>query len=425
MQREKVKAGKTEEPAGGQPPQADNMNQKPGDRPKIRMQYRKDQKGNDLSILGYGCMRFTKKYGKIVFDKAEREVMLAVRHGVNYFDTAYIYPGSEECLGKILEKNGCRQQVRIATKLPHYLIKSREGLEKCFQTQLKRLRTDYIDYYLMHMLTDTATWDRLKALGIEEWIQEKLDSGQIRNIGFSYHGNTAMFQKLVDAYPWNFCQIQYNYMDENTQAGREGLLYAAAKGLPVIIMEPLRGGRLVNLLPQEAKEMIEQSGQTPARLALNWLWDQPQVTVVLSGMSSRQMVKENVIAAGRARVGMMSQEEFDLIERVKAAINAKVKIGCTGCGYCMPCPQGIDIPACFRSYNMRFTESKFNGMREYFMCTAMKKKPANASLCVGCGRCEKHCPQALPIRDNLELVVKELETPVYKAACQVKHFIRL
>ena len=181
----------------------------------------------------------------------------------------------------------------------------------------------------------------------------------------------------------------------------------------------------MKLLPQEAKELIEQSGQTPARLALNWLWDQPQVTVVLSGMSSRQMVKENVIAAGRARVGMMSQEEFDLIDRVKAAINAKVKIGCTGCGYCMPCPQGIDIPACFRSYNMRFTESKFNGMREYFMCTAMKKKPANASLCVGCGRCEKHCPQALPIRDNLELVVKELETPVYKAACQVKHFIRL
>lgn len=393
--------------------------------PKLHMQYRKDQKGTDLSVLGYGCMRFTKKYGKIVFEKAEREVMTAIRRGVNYFDTAYIYPGSEECLGKILEKNGCRDRVYIATKLPHYLIKSREGLEKCFQTQLKRLRTDHVDYYLMHMLTDIATWERLKGLGIQEWIQEKLDSGQIRNIGFSYHGNAEMFCRLADAYPWNFCQIQYNYMDENTQAGRKGLLYAAEKGLPVIVMEPLRGGRLVNLLPQEAKEAIEKAGQTPAGLAFRWLWDQPQVTVVLSGMNSRQMVKENTVMAAGSHLGMVGEEEQELIRQVKELINGKVKIGCTGCGYCMPCPHGVDIPACFRSYNMRYTESKFNGLREYFMCTTMKKNPCNASLCVKCGKCEKHCPQSLPIRQNLELVVKELETPVYKAACQVKRFIKL
>lgn len=394
-------------------------------KPNIRMQYRKDQKGNELSILGYGCMRFTKKYGRIVFEKAEQELMLAIRHGVNYLDTAYIYPGSEECVGKILAKNHCREQVNIATKLPHYLIKSREGLEKCFQEQLKRLQTDYIDYYLMHMLTDIATWERLKGLGIEEWIQEKLDSGQIRNIGFSYHGNSDMFQKLVDAYPWNFCQIQYNYMDENTQAGRIGLQYAAGKGLPVIIMEPLRGGRLVNMLPQEAKKLMEDSGRTAPEWAFRWLWDQPEVTVVLSGMNSRQMIKENIIGAGRARVGMMTAEDFALIGKVKAAINAKVKIGCTGCGYCMPCPQGVDIPACFRSYNTQYTENKFNGLREYFMCTTMKKNQCNASLCVKCGKCEKHCPQGLPIRKNLELVVKELESPVYKIACQVKRVIRL
>ena len=393
--------------------------------PKLHMQYRKDQKGTDLSVLGYGCMRFTKKYGKIVFEKAEREVMTAIRRGVNYFDTAYIYPGSEECLGKILEKNGCRDRVYIATKLPHYLIKSREGLEKCFQTQLKRLRTDHVDYYLMHMLTDIATWERLKGLGIQEWIQEKLASGQIRNIGFSYHGNAEMFCRLADAYPWNFCQIQYNYMDENTQAGRKGLLYAAEKGLPVIVMEPLRGGRLVNLLPQEAKEAIEKAGQTPAGLAFRWMWDQPQVTVVLSGMNSRQMVKENTVMAAGSHPGMVGEEEQELIRQVKELINGKVKIGCTGCGYCMPCPHGVDIPACFRSYNMRYTESKFNGLREYFMCTTMKKNPCNASLCVKCGKCEKHCPQSLPIRQNLELVVKELETPVYKAACQVKRFIKL
>ena len=394
-------------------------------KPNIAMQYRRDQKGNELSILGYGCMRFTKKYGRIVFQKAEQEVMMAIRHGVNYLDTAYIYPGSEECLGKILVKNHCREQVNIATKLPHYLIKSREGLEKTFQEQLKRLQTDYIDYYLMHMLTDIATWERLKDLGIEEWIREKLASGQIRNIGFSYHGNTDMFRQLVGAYPWNFCQIQYNYMDENTQAGRAGLRYAASKGLPVIIMEPLRGGRLVNLLPQEAKKLIEQSGRTAAEWAFRWLWDQPEVTAVLSGMNSREMVKENITGAGKARAGMMTEEDFALIEQVKSEIGRKVKIGCTGCGYCMPCPHGVDIPTCFRSYNMRYTENRFNGLREYFMCTTMKKNGCNASLCKKCGKCEKHCPQGLPIRQDLELVVKELETPVYKAACQVKRFIRL
>ncbi|MDD3794406.1 MAG: aldo/keto reductase [Lachnospiraceae bacterium] len=389
------------------------------------MQYRHDQKGASLSVLGYGCMRFTKKYGKIIFDKAEREVMLAIRHGVNYLDTAYIYPGSEECLGKILEKNHCRDKVNIATKLPHYLIKSREGLEKCFREQLRRLQTDHIDYYLMHMLTDVATWERLKKLGIEEWIREKLDRGQIRNIGFSYHGNSDMFMKLIDVYSWNFCQIQYNYMDEHTQAGRAGLHYAAAKGLPVIIMEPLRGGRLVNLLPKTAQQLIADSGRTAPEWAFRWLWNQPEVTVVLSGMNSRQMIKENIIQACKSSAGMMTVEDFALIENVKAEINGKVKIGCTGCGYCMPCPQGVDIPACFRSYNMRYTENKFSGFREYFMCTTMKKNVCNASLCVKCGRCEKHCPQGLPIRENLEKVKKEMEGPAYQVVRQVKRFIRL
>ena len=395
------------------------------ERGKLRMQYRPDQKGNQLSILGFGCMRFTRKYGRIDQEKAERELLLAIRHGVNYLDTAYIYPGSEECVGKILAKNHCRDQVYLATKLPHYLIKSREGLEKCFQEQLKRLRTDHIDYYLMHMLTDIATWERLKAIGIESWIREKLDNGQIRNIGFSYHGNTAMFKQLVDAYPWNFCQIQYNYMDEHSQAGREGLQYAFSRGLPVIIMEPLRGGRLVNMLPVRAKKLVEESGKSASELALRWLWDQPEVTVVLSGMNSGQMIKENLIAAARARAGMVTQEDFALIEQIKEAINEKVKIGCTGCGYCMPCPHGVDIPACFRSYNLRYTENKFSGLREYFMCTAMKNQSGHASLCVECGRCEKHCPQCLPIRDNLKLVAKELETPVCKAVFQVRRFIKL
>lgn len=259
------------------------------------MQYRYNKHAEPVSVLAYGCMRFTKKNGKIDINKAETEIMEAIKSGVNYFDTAYIYSGSEEALGEVLERNHCREQIYIADKLPHYLIKSRAGLEKTFQEQLKRLRTTYIDYYLMHMLTDLKTWEKLKALGIEEWIQEKLQKGQIRNIGFSYHGSTQKFCELVDAYSWDFCMIQYNYLDEHSQAGRRGLLYASEKGLPVMIMEPLRGGRLVNLLPEKAKEQIalHPSGRSAAEWAFRWLFDQPQVTAVLSGMNSVEMIKEN------------------------------------------------------------------------------------------------------------------------------------
>lgn len=205
------------------------------------MNYRLDKHGNRLSILGFGCMRFPADKAE-----AEREVLSAVEQGVNYFDTAYIYPGNESTLGEILHKNNLREKVHIATKLPHYLIKSVAGLEKMFQEQLKRLKTDYIDYYLMHMLSDIDTWARLKDMGIEAWLEEKKQSGQIRQVGFSYHGNSEMFCRLVDDYDWDMCMIQYNYLDEHSQAGRRGLHYAHAKGLPVMIMEPLRGGKLVH-----------------------------------------------------------------------------------------------------------------------------------------------------------------------------------
>ncbi len=231
------------------------------------MQYRSDRKGTELSMLGYGCLRFTKKNGKIDLCKAEEEIMEAVRGGVNYFDTAYVYPGSEAALGEILKRNNCRKQVYIATKLPHYLIKSRAGLEKCFQEQLRRLRTDYVDYYLMHMLNDADTWEILKQKGVGDWIEEKLGLGQIRHIGFSYHGNSENFKTLLDAYDWDFCQIQYNYMDEYTQAGRAGLEYAEQKGVPVIIMEPLRGGKLVELLPEGAKKYLHRQNRNVLRLS--------------------------------------------------------------------------------------------------------------------------------------------------------------
>lgn len=390
------------------------------------MQYRKDRKGNEISALGYGCMRFTKKGGNVDLEKAEREVLAAIEAGVNYLDTAYVYAGNEVAVGEILARTNTRDKVYLATKLPHYLIKSIDGVEKMFREELRRLQTDHIDYYLMHMLTDIPTWERLKKLGMEQWIRGKLVSGEIRNIGFSYHGNTEMFQKLVDAYDWDFCQIQYNYMDEHSQAGVEGLRYANKKGLPVIIMEPLRGGRLVNLLPESAKELFERDEEkrTPAELALKWLYDQPEVTCVLSGMNSLEMVEQNVKTACESPVGCLTESDRRLIEQVKEEIAKKVKVGCTGCGYCMPCPHGVDIPGTFRCYNAMYSEGKQGGRKEYLQCTAFRKDTSSASQCISCGKCETHCPQQIPIRKELKQAAKELETVRYKAmktAIQIFH----
>lgn len=382
------------------------------------MNYRLDKYGNQLSILGFGCLRFQKKQGKLDYDAAERQIMQAIEGGVNYFDTAYTYGGSEALLGEVLERNNVRNRVNIATKLPHYLIRSREGMEKLFQEELKRLRTDHVEYYLMHMLNDVRTWNRLKELGIEKWIEEKKQSGEIGQIGFSYHGNSEMFCRLLDAYAWDFCQIQYNYLDEHSQAGRRGLHHAASKGIPVIIMEPLRGGKLVNLLPERAKEIMADYpiSRTPAQWGFNWLWDQKEVTVVLSGMNTSEMVAENLKTASQAQAGMLTDEDQAMLRQVVAEINAKMKVGCTGCGYCMPCAAGVDIPGTFAAYNRYHTEGKFSGFREYVMCTALRKDSSAASRCVGCGKCEKHCPQNIPIRSMLHEAARELENPIYKVA---------
>ena len=380
------------------------------------MNYRNDKYGNPISALGFGCMRFPRKQGRIDFEETEKQILESYRLGVNYYDTAYIYPGSEAALGEILEKNHLREKVKIATKLPHYLIRNMQAMERLFQEQLKRLRTNYVDYYLMHMLCDVDTWQRMKDMGIEDWLEEKKKSGAIRQVGFSYHGNSDMFCKLVDAYDWDFCQIQYNYMDEHTQAGRRGLNHAHDKGLPVIIMEPLRGGKLVNNLPDEAKKIFSDSlkNYTPAQWAFRWLWDQKEVTCVLSGMNSMEMLRDNVQTASTAAVGELTDEDRKLLKAVERAINAKLKVPCTGCGYCMPCPKGVDIPGTFAAYNRRYTEGKFSGFREYFMCTLVRKNHTSASNCIGCGKCEKHCPQGIQIRKELENARKELEGPLYR-----------
>ena len=391
------------------------------------MQYRLDKYGNELSVLGFGCLRFPQRSGKIDMDATREQIKLAIEEGVNYFDTAYVYSGSEAALGEILEAEGLRERVKIATKLPHYLIKSRSGLEKMFREELKRLRTDRVEYYLMHMLCDLDTWERLKKLGIEEWIAEKKVSGEIGQIGFSYHGGTEMFCKLVDAYDWDFCQIQYNYLDEHSQAGRRGLHHAAAKGIPVIIMEPLRGGKLVNLLPAEVRKVFAESGRdwTPAQWGLRWLWDQKEVTVVLSGMNSREMVLENIRTASDAKIGAFGEEEQAVIAKAVAAINAKVKVGCTGCGYCQPCPKHVDIPGAFAAYNRYHTESPAGAKREYLKCTLFRKTHTNAGNCIGCGKCERHCPQGIEIRKELQNVQRELEDGKFRLYRRVLKLFRI
>ena len=391
------------------------------DEKKLRMQYRNNKYGEPVSVLGYGCMRFSRKGAVIDFDKADRELMDAYKRGVNYFDTAYIYPGSEDTLGRFLEKHSLRDKVNIATKMPQYLVRKADAFDRYFDEELKRLRTDHIDYYLMHMFTDPEEWENLKRLGILSWVEEKKKAGAIRNFGFSYHGNTAMFLKILNDYDWDFCQIQYNYLDETSQAGRVGLETAYAKGIPVIIMEPLRGGRLVNMLPDQAKKLIAENEKhrSPAEWGLRWLWDQPGVTCVLSGMNSVDMVRENCRIAATSRAGEFTDEDFELIRRVKEAINASMKIGCTGCNYCMPCPKGVDIPATFRAWNRMYTENKRGARHEYVQTVGLRKEPAFASQCIKCGKCEKHCPQNLPIRESLAKADRDLLPPYYRPVLAV------
>ena len=385
------------------------------------MNYRTDKYGNKLSALGFGCLRFPQKLGKIDMEETKREIRLAIEQGVNYFDTAYIYNGSEAALGEILQRSGLRDKVNIATKLPHYLIKSPAGLDRMFNEELRRLRTDHVEYYLMHMLNDIEAWHRLQEMGIEDWIARKKASGQIRQVGFSYHGNTDMFIRIVDAYDWDFCQIHYNYLDEHAQAGRRGLHHAHAKGLPVIIMEPLRGGKLVQHLPEKAKAIFEAYPvrRTPAEWGLRWLWNQKEVTVVLSGMNSDAMVRENIRTASDAQVGQLGQEEMALYAKVVQAINENTKVGCTACGYCQPCPMGVDIPGTFAIYNRWYGEDKAGAFKEYLKCTTFRKNSTAASNCIGCGKCEKHCPQGIQIRQELKEAQKALETPLYRICSKV------
>lgn len=385
------------------------------------MQYRTDKNGEKLSVLGFGCMRFTQKNGRIDIDKAEKEIMEAVNAGVNYFDTAYVYSGSEVTIGEIFERNHIRDKIKIATKLPQYLVGSNAALDRYFNEELARLRTDYVDYYLMHHLTDIAMWEKLKDVGVLEWIKEKKASGAIRNIGFSYHGNTDGFLKILNDHDWDICQIQYNYFDEYAQAGVDGLKAAAAKGIPVVIMEPLRGGKLVNMLPESALEVMRKSGRnwSPAEWSFRWLYDQPEVTVVLSGMNTIEMVRENCRTASEAGTGQFTEKDFETLRTVSDRIREQEKVGCTGCRYCMPCPKGVDIPGTFRCYNAMYIESKREGRFQYAQTVGLTREPAFATQCIECGKCEQHCPQNIAIREKLREADRALRPLPYRIGINV------
>lgn len=378
-----------------------------------------NQKNNDaLSILGFGCMRLPSDEGKaigLIHDSIEK--------GVNYFDTAYIYGAgkNEILLGKALE-GGYRKNVNIATKLPPYMVNSLNGAKKIYATQLERLKTNYIDYYLIHMLSDKSMFDKMVSLGVMQWLEEEKIKGTIKNIGFSFHGGKEDFELIVKAYPWDFCQIQYNYLDENNQATRSGLELAYKLGIPVIIMEPLRGGKLVNDLPQDVLKIFNSydNNRSPAEWALRWIWNHKEVNVILSGMNSQEQLDENIKIASNAKENSLTEDELEIFEKVKKIMQEKTKVPCTACGYCMPCPYGVNIPGCFSSYNEKYLIKDKNYRWKYIQALgAFSSKPAFASQCQECGKCEVHCPQKIQIRKELKTVSKEMEGTFFKPVVNV------
>ncbi|HIU04455.1 MAG TPA: aldo/keto reductase [Candidatus Coprousia avicola] len=379
------------------------------------MQYRIDPKTQHrLSALGLGCMRFPGAVpGRPDAHAAEAIIARAVERGINYLDTAYLYPGNEACVGAALERLGLRDRVYLATKLPHGFCRRPEDFDRLFDEQLRRLRTDRIDYYLIHNVTSPAQWERLVGLGIEGWIARQKAAGRIGAIGFSYHGSADDFPLLLDAFAWDFCQIQYNYAGERYQAGTAGLRAAAARGLAVFVMEPLLGGRLAGKLPPEAQRIFAEAAapalDTPAAWGLAWVWDHPEVTLLLSGMTSPQQVDENARVAERALPGSLTAAEHEVIARVLAVFERANRVPCTGCNYCMPCPQGINIPGCFAAYNASFAHSWFTGVSQYFTASAIRSgHPKLATNCVRCGKCAAHCPQHIAIPDRLDDVRRRL-----------------
>ncbi|KKG10828.1 aldo/keto reductase [Methanosarcina sp. 2.H.T.1A.6] len=378
------------------------------------------ENGDELSILGFGCMRLPLKEGKIDEERARQQVRYAIDHGVNYIDTAWPYHmgESEPFVGRALA-DGYREKVKLATKLPSWTVKSHEDMDRILNAQLERLGTDHVDYYLVHGLVGTL-WDKMEKLEVLDFLDRAKADGRIINAGFSFHGSVDDFRRIVDAYPWTFCQIQYNFLDEKNQAGTEGLEYAASKGLGVIVMEPLRGGKLTNPIPPAVQDIWDETSvkRTPAEWSLRWIWNHPEVTVVLSGMNEESHLEENLKTADEAYPDSLTEDELQLVKRVEQKYRELMKVGCTGCRYCIPCPSGVDIPSCFEIYNNFYLSG--NEKEAKLMYAA---KPGGiirgdvqgyASQCVQCGQCVEKCPQHLEIPSLLEAVVEVFEGKDFK-----------
>ncbi len=378
------------------------------------MLYRQVPKNQDkLSILGFGAMRLPGNMGNIDREKATKQIYSAIDQGVNYIDTAYPYHGgkSEPFLGSILSKNGYRNKVKLATKLPHWATKNKEEMDKILDEQLEKLQTDHIDYYLIHAL-DGPAWQKCKEKGVIEFLDGALASGKIINAGFSYHGSTEDFNTIVDEYDWTFCQIQYNYLDTNYQAGRAGLEYAASKNLAIIIMEPLRGGNLAKNPPKEIQAIWDKSEnkRTAVDWALRWIWNHPEVTSIISGMNHDDHVTENIKIASDSYSGSLSDYDLKIVEQASEKFRTIMKSACTGCQYCMPCPHGVNIPICLNTYNSYHAFKDKSAKFMYLLQNGgVTGKPALASQCTSCNICLEKCPQNLPIPTLLKDVKNEFE----------------
>lgn len=384
------------------------------------MKYRIDKKsGKELSMLGFGCLRFPKSMGSIDQKRTTEIIAEAVRRGVNYFDTAHTYPGSEAALGEAIETLGIRDKVYIATKLPGYNCRKSEDFDRIFSQQLERLRTDHIDFYLLHNVNSFEQYEKLRQMGIEQWFERKREEGRIDRVGFSFHGPYGEFEKLIKAYNWDLCLIQYNYSDENYQAGRRGLELAESMGISVMIMEPLLGGRLATGLPKQAEAAFKKanSSLSCAAWGLRWLTDQSGVTVILSGMNDISQLDDNIKTVDTYGAGNLSEKDRAVYGEVNACLRKSYKVHCTGCAYCMPCPKGVNIPGTFASYNASYAMGMYMGLKQYVLSTGAHASADHlASLCVGCGKCTKHCPQNIDIPQVLKSAKKRLEIPGFKLA---------
>jgi len=358
-----------------------------------------------VSALGFGAMRLPIIDGnaaKINEPEAIRMIRYALNHGVNYLDTAYPYHrgNSESLVGKALQ-DGYREKTRLATKMPTWLVKSQEDMDKYLDEQLSRLQLGYFDFYLLHGLRNEG-WQKLKELDVFRWAEKKIDEGKFRHLGFSFHDEYSVFKKIVDSYDgWTFCQIQFSYMDEQFQAGTKGLNYAASKDLAVVVMEPIGGGRLAISPPKGVQESWNKAAikRTPAEWALQWVWNHPQVSVALSGMSTLEQVKENLNSADRSGANILTDKEMNIISQVRRKYKRLGFIGCTGCRYCMPCPEGVNVPEIFSLYNQYYVRNEDDEIkRKYWEHITPESQ---AKRCARCGRCEEVCPQHLQIPEIL------------------------